>query len=112
MEEIFLRMAGALAREMGTIKARRELSISYNKMGDVELELGYPERAREYYAKDLKLSEALVRETGTLQAWRDLFISYKKMRDVELALGNEQAAQEYARKAAELRASLPGDDIG
>lgn len=99
-------------KETDAIWTWRDLSFNYNKKSNVETVLVCHGRAREYYAKSLELCQALARETNTIKAQCDLAEAYEKMRDVELALGNEQAAQEYARKAAELRANLPGDDIG
>ena len=57
-------------------QGKRDLSISYNKLGDASLELGDTTAAKQYFEKFLKLSEQLAAaEPLSARAKRDLSIS-------------------------------------
>ena len=66
-----LALREALAAETGTVEARRDLSISYNKLGGICEARGDLAGAAAYYEKCHALLEALAAETGTVEARRD-----------------------------------------
>ena len=92
--EIFQALARA---DPNDAQARRDLAISYGRLGDVHLKLGATDEALQYFQKDLELSEALARaDPNDAQARRDLAISYSKLDDVHLRLGaTDKALQSY-----------------
>ena len=64
---------------MNTIEARRDLSISYNKLGDISKAEGNLEEAKDWYIKDLEISKILAAEASTIDTLDDLAISYYKL---------------------------------
>jgi serine/threonine protein kinase len=92
-------------------QAKRDLSVSYNRLGDVHLQLGATDKALESYRKDLELSEALAKaDPNDAQAKRDLSISYDRLGNVHLQLGATDKALESYRKGLELREALAKGD--
>jgi len=100
----FRRYQALLARQEQLARAepdradyQRDLSVSYNKMGDLFSALGQGEQARQAYQKDLEIAERLARaEPDRADYQRDLSVSYNKMGDLYRALGQgEQARQAY-----------------
>ena len=81
---------------------QRDLSVSYNKMGDLYGALGQGEQAREAYARSLAIAERLAAaEPDRADYQRDLSVSYDRMGDLYRALGQgEQAREAYARSLA------------
>ena len=61
------------------MEARRDLWVSYNKLGDVCRARGDLAGAAAYYEKGLALREALAAETGTVEAYNELAISYAEL---------------------------------
>lgn len=64
------------------VESERDLSVSYQKMGDNYLEMGgakNQERAKEVYKKSLEISEKLAREKGTISSYDDLAVSLYKI---------------------------------
>ena len=87
--------------------ARRDLSVSYDSLGNVSLQLGDLKAAREYFKKYLNLSEQLARQDpDSTQARRDLSVSYDRLGDVSLQLGDSKGAREYFEKSLNLREQL------
>ena len=81
---------------------QRDLSVSYNKMGDLYRALGQGEQARQAYLKSLAIAERLAAaEPDRADYQRDLSVSYNKMGDLYRALGQgEQARQAYQKSLA------------
>ena len=71
-----LQIAKQLAEETGTVEARRDLSISYNKLGGICEAQGTLPEAQQYYEKSLHIREQLAEENGTVQAWDDMAVSH------------------------------------
>ena len=85
----------------------RDLSVSYNKMGDLQSALGQGEAAGEYYKKALEIAQRLVdQEPERADYLRDLSVSYERMGDLQSALGQGEAAGEYYKKALEIAQRL------
>ena len=78
---------------------QRDLSVSYNKMGDLYRALGQGEAARDAYAKALAIGETLAQaEPDRADYQRDLSVSYNKMGDLYRALGQGEAARDFYRQ--------------
>ncbi|WP_157270718.1 TIR domain-containing protein [Azohydromonas aeria] len=74
---------------------QRDLSVSFNKMGDLYRALGQGERAREMYEQDLAIAQRLAQaEPDRADYQRDLSVSFNKMGDLYRALGQGERARE------------------
>jgi tetratricopeptide (TPR) repeat protein len=107
-----LQLRERLARQdPDSAQARRDLSVSYNQLGEVSMQLGDLKAAREYLGKDLKLAEQLARQDpDNAQARRDLWISYTKLGRVSMQLGDLKAAREYFENDLKLAEQLARQD--
>ncbi len=86
---------------------QRDLSVSYNKLGDLMGALGEGEAARQYFEKSLEIRERLVRaEPQRADYQRDLAVSYNKLGDLMRALGEGEAARQYFEKSLEIAERL------
>ena len=71
-------------REPGRSDLQRDLSISYDRLGDLQRALGNGEQARRYYEDGLAIRATLVeREPDSYQAQGDLAISYERMAAID-----------------------------
>ncbi|MBI5759608.1 MAG: serine/threonine protein kinase, partial [Planctomycetales bacterium] len=69
-------------------QAQSDLSLSYNRLGDVQLRSGQVTEALGSYEKGLAISQKLAAaDPSDAQAQRDLSISYEKLGDVQLQSG-------------------------
>ena len=81
----------------------RDLSVSLNKVGDVERALGDRKAALSAYRRGLEISERISREYGeTPESLRDLSVSLDRVGDVERALGDREAALSAYRRGLEI----------
>ncbi len=94
-----LEIALRLENEEGTMENRQNLSLAYNRLGNLQWERGLLTSAREYYGLQLQLDEDLVAEFGGSKNRRELAISYINMGDVCRAAGELQPADEFYRQA-------------
>jgi tetratricopeptide (TPR) repeat protein len=81
---------------------QRDLSVSYERMGDLLRDLGQSEEARQAFAKSLAIIEPLAQaEPGRADYQRNLAASYLKVGDLFSGLGQgEEARQAFARSLA------------
>jgi tetratricopeptide (TPR) repeat protein len=92
-------------------QAKRDLAVSYERLGDVHLRLGATDKALEMHQKDLDLSVALAQaDPNNVQAKRDLAVSYNKLGDVQLRLGATDEALEMYQKGLDVRVPLAKAD--
>jgi len=78
---------------------QRDLSVSYERMGDLYRGLGEGERAREVFLKSLAIRERLAQaEPARADYQRDLSVSYNKMGDLYRALGEGERARAMYEK--------------
>ena len=91
--------AAEAQREAGDPEGSRNLSVSCNKLGDVEQARGNLIEARRNHEKALAISEALFSGTPTAQLHRDLLVGRNKLGDIEQALGNLEEAKKNYEKA-------------
>jgi len=90
---------------------KRDLSSSYERIGDVHVRLGATDKALESYQNSLELREALAKaDPNDARAKRDLSISYEKLGDVHLRLRATDKAMESYRKSLELSEALAKAD--
>lgn len=61
------------------MEARRNLSVSYNTIGDIAKARGMLGEAEKWYCKSLALSESLADETENVVCRDDLAVSYYKI---------------------------------
>lgn len=87
----------ALARQVNdrgqTAESRRDLAVSYDKVGDVYQAVGGRanlERALELYQQSLQLSVSLNQERNFPGSRRDLAVSYYKLGGIYEALGGQE----------------------
>ena len=86
---------------------QRDLSVSYNKLGDLMAALGQGEAARDFFQKDLAIAERLARaEPERADYQRDLSVSYERLGDLLRKEGNVGAAGEYFRQSLAIRERL------
>ena len=81
-----MKLSEALAKaDPNDARARRDLSTSCDRLGDVQLRRGSTDEALQSFRKVLELSEALAKaDPNDAQARRDLSISYLDLGDVHL----------------------------
>ena len=73
------------AQDPGNTEWQRDVSVSYNKIGDVRLEGGDRKGTLEAYEKALVIAERLAaKEPGNAEWQRDVSVSYNKIGDVRL----------------------------
>ncbi|MBR6792640.1 MAG: TIR domain-containing protein, partial [Ruminococcus sp.] len=83
--------------------AQRDLSVSYNKLGNISTSTGDLNGAKEYYQKSHDIRIAIAQETDTIQSRRDLSISYNKLGDICTSTGDLNGAKEYYQKSHDIR---------
>ena len=86
------------------------MSISYEKLGDIEQALGNPEGAKRHYEQDLEISEKLARETKTVSAYDDLAVSYYKVGTLDGRIDKEYLTKAFKiwDNLAQSCPSMPG----
>ncbi|HEV2970943.1 MAG TPA: tetratricopeptide repeat protein [Pirellulales bacterium] len=107
-QELALKLARA---DPTNAQAQRDLSISYNKLGNVQLQLGNAAAARDDYQKRLEISRKLAQaDPSNVQAQRDLSVSYNYLGNVQLQLGDAAAARDDYQKDLEISRKLAQAD--
>ena len=101
-----MKISKQLAEESPTIEIRRDLSISYNKLGSIYEAEGDIPAARKYYELALEIRKQLAEESPTIQIRRDLSISYNKLGNICEAEGDISAARKYYELALEISKQL------
>ena len=105
------RRALAIAEDLAkadphSAQAQRDLSVSLNKLGSVEVQAGNLARARDLFARSLKVAEDLAKaDPHSAQAQRDLATSCERMAQVDppTALG-------WLTRAVEVRSACQAQD--
>jgi tetratricopeptide (TPR) repeat protein len=89
-------------------EAQRDLSISFDRVGNVTLQLGQTKEALEHYQKGLEVRQRRAQaDPNNTQAQRDLSVSFKKLGDVSLQRGQTKQALDFYHKDLEVRQRLP-----
>ena len=92
----------ALARELGTPEARRDLSASYDRLGGIEHGRSQWEAAEGWLRKALEIDEALATELGAPETMSDLSSRYERLGEFKQARLQWDAAEGWMRKAIEI----------
>ncbi len=87
-------------KDAWTAQSRRDLSVSYNKLGGIAEAMRNLKAAKGYYEQDLEISRAIADETRTVSAYDDLAVSYYKLG----VIGNYDTS--YLQKAHDIWSQL------
>jgi tetratricopeptide (TPR) repeat protein len=86
---------------------QRDLSVSYNRLGDLMRDLGQGEQAREFFEKDLAIAKRLAEaEPQRADYQRDLSVSYDRLGDLMRDLGQGEQAREFFENSLAIRTRL------
>ena len=97
----------------GRADYQRDLSVSYNKLGDLMRNGGQGEQAREFFEKSLAIRKRLAEaEPGRADYQRDLSVSYNKLGDLMRALGQGEQAREFFEKVMAISKRLAEAEPG
>jgi tetratricopeptide (TPR) repeat protein len=103
--------ARAARRSLNVAETQRDLAVSYNKIGDVEVAQGNLTGARESYRKSLAIRENLAAADPTSASLqRDLCVSYDRIGNLEIAQGDLTAARESYGKSLAICEKLAATD--
>jgi tetratricopeptide (TPR) repeat protein len=90
---------------------QRDLSVSLERLGDVQRAQGDLAGALESFRNSQRIFERLARQDPSNAAWqRDLSVSHNKLGDVQLAQGDLAGALESFRKGLQIRERLARQD--
>jgi len=90
-----------------TPESLRDLSISLDRVGDVDRALGEQESARGSFVESLEIRRGLVERLGeTPESLRDLSISLDRVGDVDRALGELESARALWQEGHEIAQRL------
>jgi len=103
-----LRLDEELARvDPENRNARRNVSIDYDRLGDLQMQLGDTAQAQGYYEKALAVAEELVKlDPANTEFRRDVSVSYNRLGDLQMQLGDTAKAQECFEKSLAIREEL------
>ena len=95
---LLVRQQRVVDAEPDNANHRRNLSVSFNKMGELHRAMGQGEQARQAFASALAIRQGLAEaEPDHAGYQRDLSVSFSKMGDLHRALGQgEQARQAFS----------------
>jgi tetratricopeptide (TPR) repeat protein len=95
----------------GSSQAQRDLSVSLNKLGDINLQLGNSQAALDAYQESLKIRRQIAQnDPGSSQAQRDLLVSFYKQGQILSKLERPQEALEFYRQALEIAEKAVAQD--
>ena len=104
VHEVLLHRADA---EPDRADYQRDLSVSYNKMGDLFSALGQGDNARKAFQQALNIREKLAdAEPDRADYQRDLSVSHERMGDLFSALGQGDNARKAFQQALNIREKL------
>ena len=90
---------------------RQAMSVSYNKIGDIQLRLGDTNAALTAYQQSLTITEQLVAQDAQNTGFqRDLSVSYNNIGDIQLRLGDTEAALEAYQQLLTIAEQLVAQD--
>ena len=106
-------MAALSAAEPDNAGWRRDLSVSYEKLGDVQQAMGDHEGALKSFRDDLAIAAALsTSDPDNAQRRWDLSISYEKLGDLQQARNDLNGALNSYREALAIREKVSVSDPG
>ena len=108
-EAVYVEMYSAceeMNERFATNRTKRNLSVSYNNLGDIAKAQGKLDAAKVFYEKGLAIREAIARESGTVEARRDLSVSYCSLGNIAKAQGKLDAAKAFYEKGLAIDKAL------
>ena len=106
LAEAMLALSQDNAQELGTPEARRDLSVSYGRLGDIARVRGRLAEAEGWFAQARGIHESLAQELGTPEARRDLSVSYDDLGDIAQVRSRLAEAEDWYSQACALREAL------
>jgi len=104
---------GRQRRAADALRSHSDLSVSYNKIGDVQVAQGDLPWALSSYKQGLEIAQKLAaRDPGNTGWQRDLSVSYNKIGDVQVAQGDLPSALSSYKQGLEIRQKLAARDPG
>ena len=95
----------------GNADWQRDLSVSFNKIGDVQSARGNLDAALRAYQDSLAIPEKLAaQDPGNTEWQRDLSVSFERIGDVQRARGNLDAALKAYQDSLAIREKLAAQD--
>ncbi|MBQ6389608.1 MAG: toll/interleukin-1 receptor domain-containing protein [Mogibacterium sp.] len=104
-----LQEAAERVRAFGHEKALWDLSVAYERLGDICYDNGDMDEARDWYEQALEAREEIAAQEGTPEAESDLGFSYSRMGDICRAEGRHDEALEWYNKELDIRLMAEGD---
>ena len=106
-------MDGLLAGDPGNAGWQRDLSVSYERVGDVQVAQGDLAGALKSYRDSLATFDRLTKSDPGNAGWqRDLSVSYERVGDVQVAQGDLAGALKSYRDSLAIRDRLVKSDPG
>jgi tetratricopeptide (TPR) repeat protein len=98
--------------QLNTPQTLRDLSVSLNKLANIDYDRGDLDTAHTRYTESLQLRQRLANQLNTPGALRDLAVILGRLAVIQRERGNSDEAGGYQRQADELRTRLEavGDD--
>ena len=87
-----------------------ELSVAYERLGDICFDWEEISDAADWYEKALETRETIAEEKNTFESWSDLGYSYSRMGDICRAEGRFDEALEWYEKELNIRQSDGSED--
>lgn len=107
-----LEIDNALVREMpDNTHWQRDLSISYARLGDLEVQAGRKEAARQHYEESRRIAEALARGADEVEARRDLAYSHIRLGHWAYKFDELTRAREHYARAVEIGDGLADSEL-
>ena len=100
------KLALQLVKEQNTPEAQRDLSVAYNKVGDILQVLGKLDAALENYKRGLAIAKEVEKVENTIWSRSNLSMSYNNVGGILEVLGSLEGAKENYRKSLEIRKKL------
>ena len=88
------------------MESKRDLSLSFSRLGDIETQLGQLEKAREWYEKSFTISEQLAKELETIESRRNYSVCCERLGDIESQQGQLENARKWYEKSFAIREQI------
>ncbi|MGB2746742.1 MAG: tetratricopeptide repeat protein, partial [Thiofilum sp.] len=99
------------AHDPQQVEWQRDLSVSYNNVGDIQQAKGEQEAALRSYQQSLAIREKLAAHDPQQVEWqRDLSVSYDKVGAIQQAKGEQEAALRSYQQSLAIREKLAAHD--
>jgi hypothetical protein len=93
--------------QLGTPASLRDVSVSLDRLGDIEVAEGNLAAARGLFAEGLEIARTLQVQLGTPESLRDLVISFYKIASASLGIEQIEYATNALKGAKQLAATYP-----